>query len=57
LEKLPEDYRTVIGLRDLDELTTQEVAELLEISEGAVRVRLHRARQALRALIDQKMSN
>jgi DNA-directed RNA polymerase specialized sigma24 family protein len=33
------------------------VAELLEISEGAVRVRLHRARQALRALIDQKMSN
>lgn len=57
LDRLPEDYKTVIVLRDLEELNTQEVADMLEISEGAVRVRLHRARQALRALIDKKLTD
>jgi RNA polymerase sigma-70 factor (ECF subfamily) len=57
LEKLPEDYRVVIVLRDLEELSTQEVAELLDTSEGAVRVRLHRARQALRKLLDRRMKD
>ncbi len=57
LDKLPEDYRSVIVLRDLEEMNTEEVAEILEISEGAVRVRLHRARQALRVLLDKKLAN
>jgi RNA polymerase sigma-70 factor (ECF subfamily) len=55
LDKLPADFKAVVVLRDLEELNTEEVAEILNISEGAVRVRVHRARQALRALIDKKM--
>lgn len=57
LDRLPEDYKTVIVLRDLEELSTQEVAELLDASEGAVRVRLHRARMALRKLLDGRMTD
>jgi RNA polymerase sigma-70 factor, ECF subfamily len=51
IERLPEDYRTVLVLRDIQELDTRAVAELLGLSEGNVKVRLHRARQALRALL------
>jgi RNA polymerase sigma-70 factor (ECF subfamily) len=53
IERLPEDYRVVITLRDLNELPTADVAQMLGITEGAVRVRLHRARQALRKLLDE----
>ena len=52
IAELPEDYREVIMLRDIEELSTSEVAETLNISEGAVRVRLHRARTALRTLLN-----
>lgn len=52
LDQLPEDYRVVIVLRDLEELSTAEAAEIIGISEGAVRVRLHRARQVLRSLLN-----
>ena len=52
IEQLPEQYRTVLVLRDIEEWSTEETANMLNISEGAVRVRLHRARQALRALLD-----
>ena len=51
IDRLPDTYRTVVILRDIEELSTTEAAELLGISEGALRVRLHRARQALRALL------
>jgi RNA polymerase sigma-70 factor (ECF subfamily) len=47
VEALPENYRTVFVLRDLEELSTQETALCLEISADAVKVRLHRARAAL----------
>jgi RNA polymerase sigma-70 factor, ECF subfamily len=50
---LPEDYRTVITLRDIEEIKTDEVAGILGLSNGAVRVRLHRARQALRKLLEK----
>ncbi len=53
LERLPAPYRTVIVLRDMEGLSTEEVAQILGISEGAVRVRLHRARQALRKILDE----
>ena len=49
---MPESYRTVLVLRDLEEMDTRWVAEQLGISENAVKVRLHRARQALRTLLD-----
>ena len=51
IDRLPDDYRIVVTLRDIEELSTPEAAEILQISEGAVRVRLHRARQALRTLL------
>lgn len=56
IDKLPDDYRMVVTLRDIEELPTSDVAKMLEISEGAVRVRLHRARQALRALLSEHFS-
>jgi RNA polymerase sigma-70 factor (ECF subfamily) len=49
--RLPEKYRTVILLRDIEELSTEETARALGATPTAVKIRLHRARQALRALI------
>jgi RNA polymerase sigma-70 factor (ECF subfamily) len=46
--ELPDLYRTVIVLRDIEGFTNEEVAETLGISVGAVKTRLHRARLALR---------
>jgi RNA polymerase sigma-70 factor, ECF subfamily len=55
IEKLPETYRVVLLLRDIEELSPQEVAEMLGITTNAVKVRLHRARQALRTLLDPEL--
>ena len=52
IDRLPVTYRTVLLLRDIEELDTAEVAEALGISANAVKIRLHRARQALRELLD-----
>jgi RNA polymerase sigma-70 factor (ECF subfamily) len=52
--QLPEIYRTVLVLRDIEEVDTQETARILGIEVNAVKVRLHRARQALRALLDRR---
>ena len=52
IDRLPESYRTVLLLRDIEELDTEEAAHLLGISPNAVKIRLHRARQALRTLLD-----
>ena len=51
IDQLPEDYRTVLILRDIEELDTDETAAVLGLSAGAVKTRLHRARQALRTLL------
>ncbi len=53
IEELPEDYRTVLLLRDIEELDTDETARLLDLSPAAVKTRLHRARQALRSLLER----
>ncbi len=55
IDRLPEIYRTVLLLRDIEEYSTEETAELLEINANAVKTRLHRARQALRSLLDPHM--
>ena len=54
VDELPESYRVVFVLRDVQELSTRETAECLEMSEEAVRVRLHRARRALRDALEAK---
>ena len=52
VNQLPENYRTVLLLRDIEGLDTEETAQMLGTSLGVVKTRLHRARQALRALLD-----
>jgi hypothetical protein len=51
LERLPDTYRDAFVLRDLEELSTDEVAELLGIESAAVRQRGHRARLMLRGYL------
>ncbi len=46
--ELPKSLRVVFLLRDIEELSTAETADALGLTEGAVKVRLHRARLALR---------
>jgi RNA polymerase sigma-70 factor (ECF subfamily) len=48
LRKLSEPYRTTLILRDLEEMSYEEIAEVLEISLGTVKSRLTRGREALR---------
>lgn len=48
VEKLPDAYRTIFVLRDVEEMSTADAADVLEISEENVKVRLHRARALLR---------
>ena len=55
IDRLPEQYRIVLLLRDIEEMTTEETAEALGITANAVKIRLHRARQALRTLLDPHM--
>ena len=51
IQRLPDQHRTIVNLKDINGWATEDVARVLNISNGAVRVRLHRARQALRALL------
>ncbi len=48
LRNLPEPYRTTLILRDLEEMSYEEIAEVLQISVGTVKSRLTRGRQALK---------
>ena len=52
IAELPDGYRIVLLLRDIEEMETAEVAALLGITEGNVKVRLHRARSALKTLLE-----
>ena len=55
IDTLPERYRVVVMLRDIQELSNGEVARLLDVTPNAVKVRLHRAHHALRTLLDPAM--
>lgn len=52
IASLPTTYRSVLVLRDIEGLSTAEVADCLDITETNVKVRLHRARAALKSLLD-----
>jgi RNA polymerase sigma-70 factor (ECF subfamily) len=53
--ELPPPYRMVLVLHDMEELDTDEVAAVLGLKPGTVRVRLHRARLLLRQEMDKKL--
>lgn len=55
IDRLPEIYRLVLLLRDIEEMDTSEAAEVLGVSESVVKVRLHRARHALRRLLGERL--
>ncbi len=55
IDEIPEPYRATLLMRDVEELSTSECAGILGISDNAVKIRLHRARQALRTLLDPHM--
>jgi RNA polymerase sigma-70 factor, ECF subfamily len=51
IDRLPESYRTVILLRDIEQFDTAETARVLGLTDNAAKLRLHRARQALAKLL------
>jgi RNA polymerase sigma-70 factor (ECF subfamily) len=53
--RLPDDHRLVVLLRDIDGYSTRETASILGISANAVKVRLHRARSALKQMLQPLM--
>jgi RNA polymerase sigma-70 factor (ECF subfamily) len=55
IDRLPEAYRTVLLLRDIEGLDTDETARQLGANTAVVKTRLHRARQALRTLLEPHM--
>ena len=55
LDELPPRQREVVMLRDVDGLTSQEVCEVLEISEANQRVLLHRGRSHLRQALEAEV--
>lgn len=57
LDTLSENYREVIQLRELEELSTEETAEKLELTRVNVRVRLHRARKKLKTVLDERFDD
>ena len=50
---LPESYRVVLVLRDIEGVCTEDVARALNTSPDAIKVRLHRAHQALRTILQR----
>jgi RNA polymerase sigma-70 factor (ECF subfamily) len=56
IAKLPENFRVVFVLREIEGLSVQEVAETLEIDPGTVKTRDHRARRLLREALAPEMS-
>lgn len=55
ISAVPENYRSVILLRDVEELSTIETAQILDLTEDVVKTRLHRARLAVRQKLDEHL--
>ncbi len=55
IARLPASYRFVLMLRDIEGFNSEETADVLGISSNAVKIRLHRARLALRELLDPRI--
>ena len=57
IQELPPNYRSVVLLRDIEELSTEEAAEILDVSTDVVKQRLHRGRMALRKILDEQLAH
>ena len=55
VDALPEAYRAVFVLREVEQLSTNQTAEGLELSEEAVKTRLHRSRALLRRELENRL--
>lgn len=55
LAQLPDEYRTALVLKEMDDLKYEEIAEILSVPLGTVRSRIHRARQELRTRLQWVM--
>ena len=47
LSRAPAEDRVILGLKELEDLSVQEIAEMLDLKESTVKVRLHRARRRM----------
>jgi RNA polymerase sigma-70 factor (ECF subfamily) len=52
ISQLPDMYRSVVLLRDVEELSTEETAQILDLTTDVVKTRLHRGRLAIRQKLD-----
>ncbi|MBN1301265.1 MAG: RNA polymerase sigma factor [Melioribacteraceae bacterium] len=57
IQKLPQDYKIVFLLRDVEGLSTEETANVVDVSVPAVKSRLHRARAFLRSELNKVLKN
>jgi RNA polymerase sigma-70 factor (ECF subfamily) len=57
IAELPESYRAVVLLRDLEQLSTEETAQILDLGTDVVKQRLHRGRAAMRQKLDCYVNN
>jgi len=55
IDELPEPYRVALVLRDIEELSNEELAEQLGVTANAAKIRVHRARQALRTRLEPRL--
>ena len=55
--ELPPAYRSVVVLRDIEELSTEDTAQILDLSPDVVKTRLHRGRVAMRQKLDCYVNN
>lgn len=57
IDKLPDLYRTVYMMREIEHISSKETAEILDISESNVKIRLHRAKQMLRETLEHSVAD
>lgn len=56
IAQLPDRYRSILVLRDLEDVSNSEVAAMLGVTPNAAKIRLHRARQALTTLLRREFA-
>jgi RNA polymerase sigma-70 factor, ECF subfamily len=57
IDELPEAFRTVFVMREIEEMSVEETADFLKIEPATVKTRLHRARRLLRQALDQQLAS